>query len=971
MTRPWRLYRAPPLGQGPTLAAEKAKMNLTADEVQKMKVVELRAELTSRGLDNRGVKAVLTERLLAALEPTAEGSSGGLGNGSSGEVVTGNGDEVSSSPDKVIDEPESPVKETGSESPAKVANAESPVKAANAESPVKAANAESPVKVVNAESPVKVANAESPDKVTNAETTVKSPTPSNPPAQVQSSSPTKPTPLGASSPVKTSPSPAVNSVSPLKEVPVIESAVPPEQSESSQEKDEDSIMEEAEGEETADTEDTAGNETTEDPNPEDNGEQPGDESMEVDEETNKRKIDDVNGEGEEAEGDVATPDKKRAKKEEVKIIPEHEPEFDSTKVLLDWYKSDLNLNISEENFLEATPWNVEEFPFAYAGVKATHGFNQGKVYYEVKWEDSAEVKLDFGEEEKKYVLRVGWSDLSAGLQLGQEKLSYCWDSSGKIYKSGETEDFSETFDKGDVVGVSLNLDADPVELKFTKNGAIVGTTVEIPKENLLDKTLFPHILSRNVKFSVNFGDSETAFTPEEGYALVSKVEEENRVRGPSRAETKDQCEFVLLCGLAGCGKTKWSKDYVENNVDKNYNILGTSILVERSLQNQQILGSSSTSRTYDGFFQKAGKFVEKLIEIAPSRRRNYILDQSNVVAGAQRRKSSGFQGFIRRAVVIVPSDEEYQNRIKAKEQEQGKSVPKSTILDMKAGFRLPEVGEIFSAVDFADLDREEAQKLISKYNKDGQNAGFGRPIPSRGGGMGRFGRGRGRGGPPRGFRGGGGGWRGRGGPMGPRGGPHFGGPPRGGPRGMPPAMRGGPRGGGPPRGGSGGPPRPPRGGGPPRGGVRGGNGPPPRGGGGGSWRGGSPGTPQRSFQHGRGPKRDNSGRGGGSWRGGNGNIIQGGGRGGGYGPGGGRGQQSQGPPFQNWGQNWGPPARSGGGGFGGGGFSGDPWQQVPDQGFGQSWDSSGSGGGRAGGGGTWQGYGGQTFGNYGGSGGRR
>jgi len=49
----------------------------------------------------------------------------------------------------------------------------------------------------------------------------------------------------------------------------------------------------------------------------------------------------------------------------------------------------------------------------------------------------------------------------------------------------------------------------------------------------------------------------------------------------------------------------------------------------------------------------------------------------------QRRKAAGFEGFKRRAVVILPNDEEYQKRIQAREQEQGKSVPKSTLLDMK------------------------------------------------------------------------------------------------------------------------------------------------------------------------------------------------------------------------------------------------------------------------------------------------
>ena len=42
-----------------------------------------------------------------------------------------------------------------------------------------------------------------------------------------------------------------------------------------------------------------------------------------------------------------------------------------------------------------------------------------------------------------------------------------------------------------------------------------------------------------------------------------------------------------------------------------------------------------------------------------------------------------FEGFQRKAVVIVPTEEEYKRRCEKREKEEGKEVPDSAVLEMK------------------------------------------------------------------------------------------------------------------------------------------------------------------------------------------------------------------------------------------------------------------------------------------------
>ena len=99
--------------------------------------------------------------------------------------------------------------------------------------------------------------------------------------------------------------------------------------------------------------------------------------------------------------------------------------------------------------------------------------------------------------------------------------------------------------------------------------------------------------------------------------------------------------------------------------------------------------------------------------MACNRKRNYILDQTNVFPTARMRKLTEFQHFALKAVVVVPSNDEYIRRATLRSQEEGKEVPEEAVLNMKANFVLPDVEEPFSDVWFTDLPPQVRRFSVS------------------------------------------------------------------------------------------------------------------------------------------------------------------------------------------------------------------------------------------------------------------
>ncbi|XP_035205798.1 uncharacterized protein LOC118180854 [Stegodyphus dumicola] len=228
-------------------------------------------------------------------------------------------------------------------------------------------------------------------------------------------------------------------------------------------------------------------------------------------------------------------------------------EIDESVVTLDTYNSDLNLVIDASKY-SAHPLTNEGFAFMWAGARATHGSSKGKFCFEMKVLQHLDVSHLPSDEPNPHVVRIGFSVESSTLQLGEDPLSYGYGGTGKISTNCQFKDYGSPFMAGDCILAAVNMDSDPIQIGFAKNGKFLGWAYKVNKSELQGKALFPHVLTKNCEFDVNFGQKEELLT------LLKDVE-----RGDVIEPLASLWASPIVLVRKEDGSTRFSVDYYRLN----------------------------------------------------------------------------------------------------------------------------------------------------------------------------------------------------------------------------------------------------------------------------------------------------------------------------------------------------------------------------------------------------------------------
>ncbi|XP_034545581.1 heterogeneous nuclear ribonucleoprotein U-like protein 2 isoform X2 [Notolabrus celidotus] len=399
---------------------------------------------------------------------------------------------------------------------------------------------------------------------------------------------------------------------------------------------------------------------------------------------------------------------KRAKSPQPLLEREQATEEDENRVRLNPGDCHLHFEAGPDGAC-GQPRFWERFPLLWSGCRLTHGVRQGRVGFEVRLERKLLTsQLGNDADADSYGLRVGWSMGNSSVLLGEDKVSFAYDSRGKKVSGGKEEDFGERFSEGDIIGCYASFSTDGViELSFHRNGRFMGAAFNLSSSVLLGDALYPHVLCKSCSFRLHLDHMDPPWYPGPlGFTPLASLSRGQRVRTTMASDVSAQYEVLLMVGLPGSGKTHWARAHMKQHPEKQYRLLSTEELLAC-----MISGGQSDIR-----LQQASQCLTEMIKMAAQTPGKYILDQCNILFSARRYKLQLFSGFRRRVVVVFPSAEEWRRRLSKHQTSDEEQIPETALLKQQASCSLPEQhSELLEDLLYVELPQEQAQTLLQEY----------------------------------------------------------------------------------------------------------------------------------------------------------------------------------------------------------------------------------------------------------------
>ncbi|MBV94608.1 Heterogeneous nuclear ribonucleoprotein U-like protein 1, partial [Eschrichtius robustus] len=271
--------------------------------------------------------------------------------------------------------------------------------------------------------------------------------------------------------------------------------------------------------------------------------------------------------------------------------------------------------------------------------------NRGRGYFEHREDRRGRSPQPPAEEDED-----DFDDTLVAIDTCEEPFSYGYGGTGKKSTSSRFENYGDKFAENDVIGCFAVFCAKP-------SGGTLKKFGDVSRAKVTWATLAQvrrHGRDRAVRIEAGFSPTDVCVsalrgldlcgrlrtltdikdcvelcpvsTEEGGFTFIQHLPLSERIRGTVGPKSKAECEILMMVGLPAAGKTTWAIKHAASNPSKKYNILGTNAIMDK----MRVMGlrrQRNYAGRWDVLIQQATQCLNRLIQIAARKKRNYILDQ--------------------------------------------------------------------------------------------------------------------------------------------------------------------------------------------------------------------------------------------------------------------------------------------------------------------------------------------------------